>query len=71
MLLTIKQKEFLKSIFSEPDTKKYRIPNDLAIDCDLVWLSHKEDGKNLACDFKEIRKDFNKTFDHYKKSHNG
>lgn len=68
MIFTFKQLGFIQWLFNEPDKDKYIISSDLSIDNDLSWLSHKEDAKNLAMDYKQTRQDLNKAFKEYKKT---
>lgn len=71
MLSSLNKDGFIKSLFSEPNKSLYAIPNDLAIENDLVWVSHKTDSKNLANDYSKIRKSLNKAFTEYKNRKNG
>ncbi len=71
MIFTFKKESFIKSLFNEPNKDKYSIPSDLSIDSDFVWISHKEDSKNLTNDYKKIRKDLKKSFNEYKNRQNG
>lgn len=61
----------IKGLFNEPKKDKYVLPVELALNNDLVWTSHKEDYKNLANDYKNVRKDIHISFKEYKKRHDG
>jgi hypothetical protein len=71
MLFSFIQDGFVKSLFREPDKSKYSVSNDLAIETELIWSSHKEDSKNLKNDYKNIRMDVSKAFEEYKAQRNG
>lgn len=71
MINLIKSNSLIKSIFIEPNTSKYKVPNDLAIKIDLEWISPKTDYKNLNSDFKKIKSDLKLAVSEYTENHNG
>ena len=63
--------QFIKLLFSEPNSEKYKLDDDIRVVLDATWTPSSQDARSLSQDFQNIRKDFQKSWVKYRKSRNG
>lgn len=69
--MSIFSSQIFKGLFSEPNSDKYKLDDDLCIVLDASWTPSSQDAKSLSQDFENVRKDFGKSWLRYRKTRHG